>query len=183
MLDLPIKTESENIQDYIGVFAVTAGIGIEEHLERFEMNDDDYSAIMLKTLADRLAEAFAELLHKRTRTEFWAYSKDENTSQEDLLKEKYEGIRPAPGYPACPEHSEKRKIFDLLEVEEKLGINLTESFAMYPAASVSGYYFANPEAKYFAVGKIDEDQISDYAERINIDKDEVEKLLRNNLIQ
>ena len=178
-----IKPKSENIQDYIGVFAVTAGIGIEEHLERFEMNDDDYSAIMLKTLADRLAEAFAELLHKRTRTEFWAYSKDENTSQEDLLKEKYEGIRPAPGYPACPEHSEKRKIFDLLEAEEKLGINLTESFAMYPAASVSGYYFANPEAKYFAVGKIDEDQISDYAERKNIDKDEVEKLLRNNLIQ
>ena len=169
--------------DYLGVFAVTAGIGIEKYVQRFEKDDDDYSAIMLKTLADRLAEALAELLHKRTRTEFWAYNKNEDYSKEDLLKENYLGIRPAPGYPACPEHSEKRKIFDLLKAKEKLEISLTESFAMYPAASVSGYYFAHPDSKYFAVGKIAEDQIADYAKRKNISKEDVEKLLRTNLLQ
>lgn len=174
--------QKENKNDYLGFFAVTTGIGIEEHIERFEKDDDDYSSIMLKSLADRLAEAFAELLHKKTRTDYWAYNKDELTTQEDLLKEKYPGIRPAPGYPACPEHSEKRKIFDLLGVEDKLGIQLTEHYAMYPAASVSGYYFAHPKSRYFAVAKIADDQISDYAKRKNISKTEVEKLLRTNLI-
>jgi len=174
--------QAEKKEDYLGIFAVTAGIGIEEHVERFEKDDDDYSAIMLKSLADRLAEAFAELLHKKTRTEYWAYNKDETTTQEDLLKEKYPGIRPAPGYPACPEHSEKRKIFDLLGAEDKLGIQLTEHYSMYPAASVSGYYFAHPQSRYFAVGKIADDQISDYAKRKDIEKEEVKKLLRVNLI-
>lgn len=174
--------QKENKNDYLGFFAVTTGIGIEEHIERFEKDNDDYSSIMLKSLADRLAEAFAELLHKKTRTDYWAYNKDELTTQEDLLKEKYPGIRPAPGYPACPEHSEKRKIFDLLGVEDKLGIQLTEHYAMYPAASVSGYYFAHPKSRYFAVAKIADDQISDYAKRKNISKTEVEKLLRTNLI-
>lgn len=174
--------EGENKDDYLGIFAVTAGIGIEEHVARFEKDDDDYSAIMLKSLADRLAEAFAELLHKKTRTEYWAYNKNELTTQEDLLKEKYPGIRPAPGYPACPEHSEKRKIFDLLGAEDKLGIQLTEHYSMYPAASVSGYYFAHPQSRYFAVAKIADDQISDYAKRKNIEEEEVKKLLRVNII-
>jgi 5-methyltetrahydrofolate--homocysteine methyltransferase len=174
--------KGENKDDYIGMFAVTAGIGIEEHIERFEKDDDDYSAIMLKTLADRLAEALAELMHKKTRTKYWAYSKDENTSPEDLIREKYRGIRPAPGYPACPDHSEKRKIFDLLKAEENLGINLTEHYAMYPAASVSGYYFANPQSRYFAIGIISDDQISDYAKRKNLEDKEVRKLLRVNVI-
>lgn len=174
--------KEENKDDYIGMFAITAGIGIEKHIERFEKDDDDYSAILLKTLADRLAEALAELMHKKTRTEYWAYSKDENTSTEDLIKERYRGIRPAPGYPACPDHSEKRKIFDLLKAEENLGINLTEHYAMYPAASVSGYYFANPESRYFAIGTIGDDQITDYAKRKNLDEDEVRKLLRVNVI-
>lgn len=174
--------KEENKDDYIGMFAITAGIGIEQHVERFEKDDDDYSAIMLKTLADRLAEALAELMHKKTRTEYWAYDKDENTSTEDLIKERYRGIRPAPGYPACPDHSEKRKIFDLLKAEENLGINLTEHYAMYPAASVSGYYFANPESRYFAIGTISDDQISDYAKRKNLEEEEVRKLLRVNVI-
>ena len=172
-----VAPETESIEDHIGIFAVTAGIGIEKHIKAFEDDDDDYSAIMLKTLADRFAEAFAELLHKKTRTDFWAYDSEENSTQEDLMKERYRGIRPAPGYPACPEHSEKRKIFDLLNAEEELGINLTEHYAMYPAASVSGYYFAHPEARYFAVAKIDDDQITDYADRKKITTDAVRKLL------
>ena len=141
------------VKDYIGAFAVTAGIGIDARVAEFEKNHDDYSAIMLKALADRLAEAFAELLHERVRREFWGYAKDEALSNEDLIEEKYRGIRPAPGYPACPEHSEKGPLFELLQAPENAGITLTESFAMLPTAAVSGFYFAHPESTYFAVGQ------------------------------
>jgi len=172
-----ICPEGKGKDDFIGMFAVTAGIGIEEHLKRFEKENDDYNAILLKTLADRLAEAFAELMHEKVRKEIWAYASEESISKEDILKENYKGIRPAPGYPACPEHSEKRKIFNILNAEEKLNINLTENYAMYPAASVSGYYFANPDARYFAVGKIADDQIEDYAKRKGLRYDQVKSLL------
>ncbi len=172
-----ICPEGKEKDDFIGMFAVTAGIGIEKHLERFEKENDDYNAILLKTLADRLAEAFAELMHEKVRKEIWAYASDENITKEDILKENYKGIRPAPGYPACPEHSEKRKIFNILNAEEKLNIKLTENYAMYPAASVSGYYFANPEARYFAVGKIANDQIEDYANRKGLNSNQVRSLL------
>ncbi|WP_174235430.1 methionine synthase [Chitinophaga barathri] len=168
-------------QDYIGGFAVTAGEGIEEHLERFKKEHDDYSSIMLKALADRLAEAFTELLHERVRKEFWAYATDEHLSNEDLIKEEYLGIRPAPGYPACPEHTEKYKLFDLLSATEATGITLTESLAMYPAASVSGWYFANPQSRYFGLGKIEKDQVEDYAERKGWPVEEAERWLRPNL--
>ena len=162
--------------DYIGTFVVTTGIGIEEHINRFEKDLDDYSAIMLKMLADRLAEAFAELLHLKVRKEYWGYAKDENLSLPEILREKYHGIRPAPGYPACPEHSEKRKLFDLLGVEKNIGVNLTENYAMYPAASVSGYYLAHPDSQYFNVGKMLQDQIADYAQRKNMPIEELKKL-------
>ena len=147
-------TKEKNKKDYFGAFVVTAGQGIEEHIARFEKQNDDYSAILLKILADRLAEAFAELLHKKVRTEYWGYVKNENLPMEEILKENYSGIRPAPGYPACPEHSEKRSLFDLLEVEKNTGVTLTENYAMYPAASVSGFYFAHPDSQYFNVGKV-----------------------------
>ncbi len=152
-------------QDYLGAFAVTAGIGIEEHVERFEAAHDDYSAIMLKALADRLAEAFAEALHLRTRREFWGYAPDEGLENEDLIGEKYRGIRPAPGYPACPEHTEKAKLWELLDAEKATGITLTESFAMYPTSSVSGWYYSHPESSYFTVRGIQPDQERDYARR------------------
>ena len=152
-------------KDYLGGFAVTAGIGIEEHVQRFEAANDDYSAIMLKALADRLAEAFAEALHQRVRREFWGYAPDEGLDNEDLIQEKYQGIRPAPGYPACPEHTEKAKLWELLDVEDRIGIRLTESFAMYPTSSVSGWYYSHPEAKYFTVRGIQPDQEADYARR------------------
>ncbi len=168
-------------QDYIGGFAVTAGEGIEKWLEKFKKDHDDYSSIMLKALADRLAEAFTELLHERVRKEFWAYATDEHLSNEQLIKEEYLGIRPAPGYPACPEHTEKYKLFDLLNATESTGITLTESLAMYPAASVSGWYFANPQAKYFGLGKIEKDQAEDYAQRKGWTLEEAEKWLRPNL--
>ena len=151
--------------DFVGAFVVTTGLGIEKQLEKFQIEGDDYNAIMLKLLADRLAEAFAELLHYKVRTEYWGYSDESNPDMKKLLKEAYLGIRPAPGYPACPEHSEKRTLFNLLDAENKIGVQLTESFAMYPAASVSGYYFANPESKYFNISKILPDQIQDYAQR------------------
>ncbi len=167
--------------DYIGAFAVTTGIGIEKWVKYFADQKDDYSAIMLKALADRLAEAFAELLHEKVRREYWGYASDEKINLEDELKEKYQGIRPAIGYPACPEHSEKRILFDLLNAEKNAGISLTEHFAMYPAASVSGQYLANPEAKYFNLGKILKDQVENYSKRKNITFEEAEKLLSNNL--
>jgi 5-methyltetrahydrofolate--homocysteine methyltransferase len=152
-------------RDYLGAFALTTGIGIETHLHRFAEKHDDYSAIMLKALADRLAEAFAELLHLRVRREFWGYAHEETTSVDALVHEQYRGIRPAPGYPACPDHSAKADLFRLLEVGHETGIELTESFAMYPAAAVSGFYFSHPQSSYFAVGKIDRDQAEDYASR------------------
>ena len=151
--------------DYIGSFALTTGIGIDAHVARFEKDHDDYSAIMLKALADRLAEAFAELLHKKVRTEIWGYAKNENFKNEDLIKEEYAGIRPAPGYPAQPDHTEKNTIWKLLDVEKNTGITLTESLAMVPTAAVSGLYFAHPQAHYFGIGKINKEQIEDYAKR------------------
>ncbi|MBE2207531.1 MAG: methionine synthase, partial [Saprospiraceae bacterium] len=160
-----IAPQTANKQDYIGAFAVTAGIGIETWVARFEKDHDDYSAILLKALADRLAEALAERLHERVRREFWGYVANESLDNQSLIEEKYQGIRPAPGYPACPEHSEKQTLWNLLDVEQRTGIRLTESFAMYPAASVSGWYFSHPESKYFGISEIAPDQAADYAAR------------------
>ncbi len=176
-----IAPESSKIKDYIGGFAVTAGIGIEERLKIFEADHDDFSSIMLKALADRLAEAFAELMHEKIRKELWGYAPDESFNKEEMIKEKYFGIRPAPGYPACPEHTEKGILFRLLEVEENTGISLTESYAMHPGASVSGFYFSHPEAKYFGLGKIGKDQVESYAKRKNMTLDAAEKWLSPNL--
>ncbi|MES2518010.1 MAG: methionine synthase [Bacteroidota bacterium] len=172
-----IAPETTGKDDYIGAFAVTAGIGIEPLVEKYEKDHDDYNSIMVKALADRLAEAFAELMHERTRKEFWGYATDENATPEELISEKYVGIRPAPGYPACPDHTEKKALFDLLQAEDKIGIQLTESFAMYPASSVSGFYFSNPESKYFPIGKIAKDQVKDYAERKGMSLELTEKWL------
>ncbi len=163
-------------QDYIGAFSVTIE-GLEKHIKNFEDKLDDYNKIILQALADRLAEAFAEVLHKKTRLEYWGYANDEHLNNEQLIKEEYLGIRPAPGYPACPDHTEKYKLFDLLGGKEATGITLTESLAMYPASSVSGWYFANPESKYFGVGKISEDQLLDYTERKGMPLDEVKRWL------
>jgi 5-methyltetrahydrofolate--homocysteine methyltransferase len=176
-----IAPKESGLQDYIGGFAVTAGIGLENHTRAFEKDHDDYNSIMMKVLADRLAEAFAELIHERVRKEFWGYSLNENLDLEALLRERYQGIRPAPGYPACPEHSEKRVLFDLLQAEDKSGISLTENFAMYPAASVSGYYFAHPMAQYFNLGKIGKDQLQDYANRKGVTDELAERWLNVNL--
>ncbi|MDE0471683.1 MAG: methionine synthase, partial [Ekhidna sp.] len=167
----------EREKDYLGGFAVTAGIGIEKLIEEYKAQYDDYNEIMVKALADRLAEAFAELMHEKTRKELWGYAVRENYDNEALIKEKYQGIRPAPGYPACPDHTEKKTLFDLLEVEKNTGITLTESFAMYPASSVSGFYFAHSEAKYFGLGKIGRDQVEDYANRKGTRIEEAEKWL------
>ncbi len=177
-----IAPESSGKTDYIGAFVATAGIGIEKHIERFEKDHDDYDAIMLKVLADRLAEAFTELLHLKVRKEYWGYAAGENLKLNDVLREKYRGIRPAPGYPACPDHSEKRKIFDLLEAEKSLGVKLTENFAMYPAATVSGYYFAHPGAQYFNVGKLLPDQLQDYARRKGVSLEFLKKIMPGNMI-
>ena len=168
-------------RDWIGGFAVTAGIGIEKKLAEFKAAHDDYSDIMLKALADRLAESFAERLHERVRREFWAYAPDEKLSNEDLIREQYRGIRPAPGYPACPDHTEKRKLFDLLQAEKNAGITLTESFAMLPTAAVSGFYFAHPDSQYFGLGKISKDQVADYAKRKGQDLETTERWLAPNL--
>ena len=165
--------------DHIGAFAVTAGIGIETLLE--EVRDDDYSSIMIKALADRLAEAFAEYLHREVRTRYWGYAAGENLDNESLIRESYQGIRPAPGYPACPEHSEKTTLFELLDAPATTGITLTEHFAMLPAASVSGWYLAHPDSRYFGIGKIGRDQLADYAARKGISEDAAERLLRPNL--
>jgi 5-methyltetrahydrofolate--homocysteine methyltransferase len=179
LADFIAPRESGRI-DYIGGFAVTTGVGLEELCARFERDHDDYNSIMAKALADRLAEAFAELLHKRAREE-WGYGRGENLSHEDLIKERYRGIRPAPGYPAQPDHTEKRSLFDLLQAEQNAGVRLTESFAMTPASSVSGLYFSHPDAKYFALGKIERDQVEDYARRKGMDLKEVERWLSPNL--
>jgi 5-methyltetrahydrofolate--homocysteine methyltransferase len=172
-----IAPREAGVADYIGAFAVTAGIGIDARVEAFEAKHDDYNAIMLKALADRLAEAFAELMHRRVRKEFWGYAPDEGLSVEDLIAEKYRGIRPAPGYPACPDHTEKGALFSLLDVERNAGITLTESYAMLPTAAVSGFYFSHPEAHYFATGKVDRDQVVEYAARKGMPLPEVERWL------
>ena len=172
-----IAPKETGVKDYIGGFAVTTGIGIDARVAEFEKQNDDYSAIMLKALADRLAEAFAEHLHLRVRREFWGYASDEALSNEDIIAEKYRGIRPAPGYPACPEHSEKGPLFDLLQAPKNAGITLTESFAMLPTAAVSGFYFSHPQAQYFATGKVDKDQVADYAKRKGWTLEEAERWL------
>jgi 5-methyltetrahydrofolate--homocysteine methyltransferase len=172
-----IAPKESGVADYIGAFAVTTGIGIDERVAEFESKHDDYNSIMLKALADRLAEAFAELLHARIRREFWGYAADEQISTEDLIDEKYRGIRPAPGYPACPDHTEKRALFELLDAPNKAGITLTESFAMLPTAAVSGFYFSHPQSQYFATAKADKDQIEDYAQRKGLSLEETERWL------
>ncbi len=172
-----IAPAEQNYQDHLGAFSVTI-TGIEVHIKNFEANLDDYNKIILQALADRLAEAFAELLHKKTRTEYWGYVSEEHLTNEQLIKEEYLGIRPAPGYPACPDHTEKYKLFELLGGEEATGIHLTESLAMYPASSVCGWYFANPESKYFGVGKIEKDQLADYAKRKGMSLEETTRWLR-----
>ncbi len=168
-------------QDWIGAFAVTAGIGIDAHVARFEADHDDYNAILLKALADRFAEALAERLHQRVRTDFWGHERAETLDNEALIDEQYRGIRPAPGYPACPEHSEKRRLFDLLQAEANAGMELTESFAMLPTAAVSGYYFSHPQSQYFVVGRLSREQVSDYARRKGVDRAQAERWLASNL--
>ncbi|CAD1790435.1 methionine synthase [Xanthomonas euroxanthea] len=176
-----IAPKSSGKQDWIGAFAVTTGIGIDPHVARFEAAHDDYNAILLKALADRLAEALAERLHQRVRTEFWGYVDDETLDNEALIAERYRGIRPAPGYPACPEHSEKRTLFDLLDAERHTSITLTESFAMLPTAAVSGYYFSHPRSQYFVVGRLGKEQVADYARRKGITLAVAERWLASNL--
>jgi 5-methyltetrahydrofolate--homocysteine methyltransferase len=170
----------EKGKDYFGMFAVTAGLGLEKLIERHQANHDDYSDIMAKALADRLAEAFAECLHEKVRKELWGYAKDESLTGEQLIDEEYKGIRPAPGYPACPDHTEKKLLFELLEAQ-KVGITLTESYAMFPGAAVSGFYFSHPDSKYFGLGKIEKDQVTDYAVRKGMSVEEIEKWLAPNL--
>lgn len=176
-----IAPKASGIPDYIGGFVVTTGIGIEKHIERFEKDHDDYNSIMLKALADRLAEAFAEKMHEHVRKDLWGYASAEQFDNDALIKEKYQGIRPAPGYPACPDHTEKPDLFKLLNAQENTGVALTESMAMTPAASVSGWYFAHPESKYFGVGKIGKDQVEDLAKRKGLSFEEMEKWLGPNL--
>jgi 5-methyltetrahydrofolate--homocysteine methyltransferase len=176
-----VAPRDSGVPDHVGAFAVTAGAGLDALVTGFEADHDDYNAILSKALADRLAEAFAEHLHQRVRKEFWGYARDESLDNEGLIKERYQGIRPAPGYPACPDHTEKRTLFDLLGAEKHAGITLTESFAMLPTASVSGYYFWHPEAQYFGVGKIERDQVEDYAQRKGMDVATMERWLAPNL--
>lgn len=177
-----IAPKDSGRQDYIGCFCVTTGFGVDEKAAEFEKQLDDYNSILVKALGDRLAEAFAEYLHLQVRKEIWGYASDENLSNENLIKEEYKGIRPAPGYPACPDHLEKPTIWKLLNVEQEIGVKLTESMAMWPAASVSGYYFANPESKYFGLGKIKEDQVIDYAKRRGISTEMATKWLSPNIV-
>jgi 5-methyltetrahydrofolate--homocysteine methyltransferase len=172
-----VAPKESGVADWVGAFAVTAGLGIEKKLAEFERAHDDYSAIMLKSLADRLAEAFAEHLHERVRREYWGYAPDEALDHAALVAEKYRGIRPAPGYPACPDHTEKGSLFALLDAPKHADMTLTESYAMLPAAAVSGFYLSHPGASYFAVGKIGRDQIEDYARRKGMRVDEAERWL------
>ena len=176
-----VAAKETGVSDYMGGFAVTAGIGIEPLVEAYEKDHDDYRSIMIKAIADRLAEAFAERMHELVRKEYWGYASNENLSSEDLIKEEYQGIRPAPGYPACPDHTEKRTLFNLLDAENRIGLHLTENFAMYPAAAVSGFYFAHPKSKYFGLGKIAKDQVEEYAKRKGESVEWVEKWLAPNL--
>jgi 5-methyltetrahydrofolate--homocysteine methyltransferase len=176
-----VAPKESGLPDYIGGFAVTAGIGIDEVLERFHADHDDYSSIMLKALADRLAEAFAEALHEKVRKEYWGYAQQEQLTNDELIREGYQGIRPAPGYPACPEHTEKKTLFRLLNAEENTGIHLTDSMAMFPTAAVSGFYFAHAKSRYFGLGKIEKDQVEDYARRKDMQLEEAERWLSPNL--
>ena len=178
--DLVAPKESKT-KDYFGLFTVTAGIGVDEASERFVKDNDDYSAILLKALATRLAEAMSEALHERVRRELWGYAKEERLTPDDLLNERYRGIRPAPGYPACPDHTEKELIFRLLGAQKNAGVRLTENYAMDPLASTCGYYFAHPAAKYFAVGKIGKDQVENYAKRKKMSVKNIERWLAPNL--
>jgi len=178
-----IAPKESGIEDFIGCFCVSTGFGTETLAKEFEKNHDDYNAIMIKALADRLAEAFAEYLHKEVRTNYWSYASNENLTNEELIKESYKGIRPAPGYPACPDHLEKKTIWQLLNVYESIGVELTESLAMWPAASVSGYYFGNQDARYFGLGKITIDQVNDYAKRRDVSVDEALKWLNPNIAE
>jgi 5-methyltetrahydrofolate--homocysteine methyltransferase len=167
--------------DHVGAFAVTAGHGVQERIAAFKADLDDYSAILLEAVADRLAEAFAERLHQRVRTEYWGYAADEQLDNEALIKERYVGIRPAPGYPACPEHTEKQTIWQLLDVAATAGIELTDSMAMWPGASVSGLYFSHPQSQYFVLGQIGRDQVENYAKRKGMTVAEAERWLAPNL--
>ena len=169
------------IDDFIGGFAVTAGLGIDEHVQRFEADNDDYSSILLKALADRLAEALAEHMHREVRKDHWGYRQDESLSNHELIAEDYQGIRPAPGYPACPDHTEKGRLWQLLDVESNIGLQLTESYAMFPTAAVSGFYFSHPDAKYFSVGKIARDQVESFTRRKDMTIEEAERWLAPNL--
>jgi 5-methyltetrahydrofolate--homocysteine methyltransferase len=172
-----IAPKSSGLKDYIGAFVVTTGIGMDHHVAEFEKNHDDYNSIMLKALGDRLAEAFAEHLHALVRKDYWGYGKDEVLSNEDLIKEKYIGIRPAPGYPACPDHTEKNDLFKLLDATKVTGVSLTDSLAMLPASSVSGWYFSHPDSKYFGLGKITNEQVEDIAIRKGVDFSVMERWL------
>lgn len=172
-----ISPKESGMSDYLGCFAITAGIGVDELVSQFQSQNDDYSAIMVKVLADRLAEAGAEYLHSLVRKEYWGYETNDNLNVDELFKEKYRGIRPAPGYPSLPDHSEKKLLFELLNVEKNIGVTLTETYMMQPAASVCGLYFAHPEAKYFPVGKIGKDQVLDYKRRKGISTEQAERWL------
>ena len=176
-----VAPASTGLHDYVGAFAVTAGLGSAEKVEAFKQANDDYNAILLESLADRLAEAFAERLHQRVRKEWWGFAPDEHLDNGALINEQYQGIRPAPGYPACPEHTEKDTIWKLLDVERNTGIRLTESYAMWPGAAVSGWYFAHPQAQYFIVGRVNKEQVADYARRKGWTLAEAEKWLTPNL--
>ncbi|MEO8161192.1 MAG: vitamin B12 dependent-methionine synthase activation domain-containing protein, partial [Arenimonas sp.] len=176
-----IAPADSGVSDWVGAFAVNAGIGIEPHLARFEAQYDDYRSILLKSLADRFAEACAEWLHRKVRMELWGYAPDEQLEVEALVKEAYRGIRPAPGYPACPEHSEKATVFELLDAEANIGLALTESYAMFPASSVSGLYFSHPRSQYFVVGRLSREQVSDYARRKGVPMSQAERWLASNL--
>ncbi len=176
-----IAPKDSGVKDYIGAFAVSSGFGIEPHIAKFEAEHDDYSSIILKAIADRFAEAFAERLHERVRREIWGYAPEERKNNDELINEDYRGIRPAPGYPACPDHTEKATLWSLMDIEKKIGIKITESFAMYPTAAVSGWYFSHPDAKYFALGQIDIDQVQDYAKRKNMPLKDVLRWLQPNL--
>ena len=176
-----IAPEISGLEDYIGAFVCTAGLGIDNPIAQYEKEFDDYHVILLKAVADRLAEALTEFMHERIRKEIWGYSKNEKYTNDELIEERYIGIRPAPGYTACPDHTEKLKIFKLLNAEKNIGVSLTESMAMTPSSSVSGYYFSHPMSKYFTVGKVQDDQIADYAKRKNMSINEVERWLRSNI--
>jgi len=176
-----VAPKDTGVPDYLGMFAVSAGTGVDALAEAFEASHDDYSSIMVKGLADRLAEALAERLHERVRKEFWGYAPDEALDNAGLIREAYQGIRPAPGYPACPDHTEKQTLFALLDAEARIGVSLTESYAMAPAATVAGYYFWHPVSRYFGVGKIGRDQVEDYAKRKGMAVEDAERWLAPSL--